>query len=84
VSLGLSLKEGDVAHGIGRFVFGEVVRIGRSPAGWFARMGLDQNSGVVEADGLAVGTGAQLLADEASGQRVEGLMGSRRARLVPA
>jgi transposase len=70
---GLLLEEGDVAQRVGALVDGEVGGVGGAAARCQAGVDLDDERAVVEAHGLPVGAGAQGVADEAGGERVEGL-----------
>ena len=52
--LGLALKEGHVAHGVGAFALGVILGVCRAAALGLARVDLDELALVVEAHGLAV------------------------------
>jgi hypothetical protein len=71
VASGFASEEVEVAKGIGGLVLGKVAAIDGALTGWFPRLGLDEHVVVVEANGGAVSPGAELLADEVGGERVQ-------------
>jgi hypothetical protein len=72
VRVGLRLERRDVPQGVGGALGREVLGVGRLAARRAAGMGLDEDALVVEADGGAIGAGAQTDAQPAGRERVEG------------